>query len=139
MLLTRGYACLNCYYKSYALKDFIVAILLKFFSMIGISAVVFLSVALYLDIQEMDKTDGGYEPPYADVTGETINWHSMDLTATGLVRRGIVLNFIVNGTTGMISLEFLGLTLEARKLSERAIVVHKPREAFIARGFTPEF
>lgn len=111
----------------------------KLFLFIGVLSVVFLSIALYLDIQEMDKTDGGYESPYEGVTGETINWESMDLTATGLVRRGKVLNFIVNGTTGMISLEFLGFSFEARKLSERAIVVHQPRKAFIARGFTPEF
>ncbi len=115
------------------------AILLKLFSFIGASFVIFLCVALYLDIKEIDKTDGGYEAPYVGVTGQAINWESMDLTSTGLVRRGKVLNFIVNGTTGMISLEFLGFTFEARKLSQRAIVVHKPREAFVARGFTPEF
>tara|TARA_B110000037_G_C16672736_1_gene323364 strand:+ start:292 stop:483 length:192 start_codon:yes stop_codon:yes gene_type:complete len=62
----------------------------------------------------------------------------MDLTSTGFVRCGHVLNFIVNGTMGMISLEFLGFTFEARKLSERAIIVHKPRDAFIKRGFNPE-
>jgi hypothetical protein len=116
-----------------------VSILLKTFSVIGFTAVILLSVALYLDIQKMDKTDGGYDFPYEGVTGETLDWDSMDLTSTGLVRRGHVLNFIVNGTTGMISLEFLGFTFQARKLSERAIVVHKPREAFIKRGFNPEF
>lgn len=115
------------------------AILLKLFSFIGASFVIFLCVALYLDIKEIDKTEGGYEAPYVGVTGQAINWENMDLTSTGLVRRGIVLNFIVNGTTGMISLEFLGFTFQAQKLSQRAIVVHKPREAFIARGFSPEF
>lgn len=113
--------------------------LVKIFSFIGVSSVVFFSVALFLDIQEMDKTEGGYDAPYEGVTGETIDWDSMDLTSTGLVRRGKVLNFIVNGTTGMISLEILGFTYEARKLSDRAIAVHKPREAFIKRGFNPEF
>ena len=63
----------------------------------------------------------------------------MDLSSTGLVRRGYVLNFLVNGTTGMISLELLGIPFEARKLSERAVIVHKPKEAFIRRGFSPEF
>jgi hypothetical protein len=116
-----------------------VAILLKIFSFIGFLSVLLVSVALYLDIKEMDKTDGGYEPPYEGVTGETLDWDGMDLTSTGLVRRGHVLNFIVNGTTGMISLEFFGFAFEARKLSERAIIVHKPREAFIKRGFNPEF
>lgn len=114
-------------------------ILLRIFSTIGFISVLFLSIALYLDIKEMDRTDGGYEPPFEVVTGETLDWDSMDLTSTGLVRRGHVLNFIVNGTTGMISLELLGFTFEARKLSDRAIVVHKPREAFIKRCFKPEF
>ena len=59
------------------------AILLKTFSFIGVSSVIFLSLALYLDISEMDKTQGGYEAPYEGVTGETINWASMDLTSTG--------------------------------------------------------
>ncbi|MRI34899.1 hypothetical protein EOPP23_18125 [Endozoicomonas sp. OPT23] len=96
-------------------------------------------MGLYFDIKEMDKTEGGYEAPYAGAIGETIDWNSMDLTRTGLVRRGHVINFIVNGTTGMISLEFFGIEFKTRKLSQRAIVVHKPREAFIRRGFAPEF
>ena len=114
-------------------------ILAKIFAFIGFLSVLLFVVALYADIREMDKTDGGYEPPYTDVTGEIIDWDSMDLTATGLVRRGHVINFIVNGTTGMISLALFGYEFEARKLSERAIIVHKPREAFIRRGFKPEF
>jgi len=101
--------------------------------------VILLCTALYLDIKAMDKTDGGYQPPYTDVTGEIIDWDSMDLTATGLVRRGHVINFIVDGTTGMISLQLFGIEFEARQLSERAVVVHQPREAFIRRGFKPEF
>jgi len=101
--------------------------------------VILLCTALYFDIKAMDKTDGGYQPPYTDVTGEIIDWDSMDLTATGLVRRGHVINFIVNGTTGMISLQLFGIEFEARQLSERAVVVHQPREAFIRRGFKPEF
>lgn len=114
-------------------------IVMKLFSFIGFLVVILLSVALYLDIREMDKTAGGYEPPYTGVTGEIIDWDGMDLTTTGLVRRGHVINFIVNGTTGMISLELFGFEFEARKLSVRAIIVHKPREAFISRGFNPEF
>jgi hypothetical protein len=97
------------------------------------------TVGLFFDIKEMDHTKGGYELPYVGVTGDPIDWDSMDLTSTGLVRRGYVLNFLVNGTTGMISLELFGIEFEARKLSERAIVVHKPRDAFIRRGFKPQF
>ena len=114
-------------------------ILLRVFAFIGFVAMILFSVALFLDIKAMDKTDGGYEAPYTGVTGETIDWDVMDLTAAGLVRRGYVLNFIVNGTTGMISLQLLGIEFEARKLSPRAILVHKPKQAFIRRGFKPEF
>ncbi|NQZ33249.1 MAG: hypothetical protein HRU06_18425 [Oceanospirillaceae bacterium] len=114
-------------------------IVLRVFAFIGFVAMILFSVALFLDIKAMDKTDGGYEAPYTGVTGETIDWDVMDLTAAGLVRRGYVLNFIVNGTTGMISLQLLGIEFEARKLSPRAILVHKPKQAFIRRGFKPEF
>ncbi|MEZ8824300.1 hypothetical protein [Vibrio sp. 10N.261.55.A7] len=114
-------------------------ILSKIFMVIGLLATLLISIALFLDVREMDKTDGGYEPPYTGVTGETIDWDSMDLTSTGLVRRGHIINFMVNGTTGMITLQIFGVDYEARKLSPRAIAVHKPREAFIRRGFEPEF
>lgn len=73
------------------------------------------------------------------VTGEPIDWDSMEISSTGLVRRGYVVDFLVNGTTGMISLEIFGIRFQARKLSERAIVVRKPRAAFIRRGFKPQF
>jgi hypothetical protein len=114
-------------------------ILLKTFSFIGLSFIILFSIALYLYIKEIDKTEGGYKPLYSGFTGETIDWDSMDLSSTGLVKRGYVLNILVNGTTGMISFELLGISFEARKLSERAIIVHKPKEAFIRRGFSPEF
>ncbi len=114
-------------------------VLTKLFALIGLSLVTAVAIGLYLDIREMDRTQGGYEAPYIGVTGEPIDWDSMDLTSTGLVRRGYVVNFLVNGTTGMISLEVFGLTFEARRLSARALAVHKPREAFIRRGFKPEF
>lgn len=114
-------------------------VLTGLFAVIGFSLAMLFSIGLYLDVQDMDRTEGGYEPPFIGVTGETLDWDSMDLSSTGLVRRGYVLDFLVNGTTGMISLDILGFEFEARKLSERAIVVHKPREAFIRRGFNPQF
>lgn len=114
-------------------------ILIKLFALVGVSLVVILAVGLYFDLRELDQTRGGYEAPFTGVTGEPIDWDSMDLTATGLANRGHVLNILVNGTTGMIEFELFGIAFEARKLSERAIAVHKPREAFIRRGFEPEF
>ena len=113
--------------------------LIKTFASIGLLFTIMFSYGLYLDIKAMDKTQGGYEAPYESVSGEILDWESMDLTSTGLVQRGHVLNFIVNATTGMISLELFGFIYEARKLSPRAIKVHKPKEAFLKRGFTPEF
>ena len=56
------------------------AVLLKTFSFIGFLSVLLLSVAFYLDIKEMDKTDGGYEPPYKGVTGETLDWGGVEWT-----------------------------------------------------------
>ncbi|WP_423909537.1 hypothetical protein [Candidatus Spongiihabitans sp.] len=112
---------------------------INIFAITGVSLVLLIAIGLYFDIKEMDRTEGGYEAPFVGVTGQPIDWDSMDLSRTGLVRRGYVLDFLVNGTTGMISLEMFGIRFEARKLSERAIAVHKPREAFIHRGFKPQF
>ena len=94
---------------------------------------------IFLDIKGFDQTKGGYEPPYTGVTGETVDWDSMDLTSTGLVKRGHVVNVIVNGTTGMISFEIFKMTIDWQEFSGRALVVHKPREALIKRGFEPTF
>ena len=96
-------------------------------------------VGLYLDIKDFDQTKGGYEPPYTGVTGAPVDWHSMDLTATGLVKRGHVVNVIVNGTTGLISFEIFKQQVDWQVFSGRALVVHKPREALIERGFEPTF
>jgi len=46
---------------------------------------------------------------------------------------------IVNGTTGMISFEIFNQNIDWQVFSGRALVVHKPREALIRRGFKPEF
>ena len=60
----------------------------SFFSFIGFAVTVLFCLALYLDIRVMDRTKGGYQTPYTGVTGETLDWESMDLTASGVVRRG---------------------------------------------------
>jgi len=109
-------------------------LLLKKSSFIGLFFIILFSIALYLDIKEIDKTEGGYKPPYSGFTGETIDWDSMDLSSTGLVKRGYVLNILVNGTTGMISFELLGISFEARKLSERAIIEHPEKFPNVAHS-----
>lgn len=109
------------------------------FSMLGIIFSTLFLIGLILDVGEFDTTSGGYEPPYTDYTGEPVDWDSLDVTSTGLVNRGYIVNTHVNGTTGMISFEIFRQMIDFRPLSERALVIHKPREAFIRRGFKPEF
>jgi len=112
---------------------------IKLFALVGVCFIGFFVIGLYLDIKDFDRTKGGYEPPYTGVTGEPVDWNSMDLTSTGLVKRGRVVNVIVNGTTGMISFELFKIKIDWQVFSDRALIVHKPREAFIQRGFQPEF
>jgi hypothetical protein len=115
------------------------SVALKVFAFIGVLSVFIFVVGLFLDVKSFDRTTGGYEPPYEGVTGEPVDWASMDLTSTGLVKRGYVVNVVVNGTTGMISFEILKQTIDWQVFSGRALAVHKPREALIQRGFKPEF
>lgn len=98
-----------------------------------------LVAALAADISMIDPTRGGYEPPYEDYTGEPINWHALERTETGLLNRGYVLNTHVNGVTGMISFNLFGMEWDYRQLSERAVAVHEPHEAFRELGYEPEF
>ena len=72
-------------------------------------------------------------------TGTPIDWNAGDMNADGFVRRGRVLNTLLNCTNGIISFQVYGMQINFRKISERAIKVHKPREACIASGFAPEF
>ena len=109
------------------------------FAAIGIAAVVLLAVGLWFDISDFDNTSGGYEAPYEGVTGDPVNWLAMDRTPTGIAKRGYVVNVLVDGTTGMITFEIFGRKIPFRQFSGRALVVHKPREAFVAMGFLPEF
>lgn len=114
-------------------------IVIKTFAVIGVILTLGLLWGLVLDIRDFDRTRGGYEPPYEGVTGEPIDWASLDLTRSGLVKRGYIVNTHVNGTTGMISFEIFKQMIDFRPLSDRAIHVHKAREAFIKRGFNPKF
>ena len=106
---------------------------------IGVAAIALLAIGLYLDVRDFDQTNGGYEAPYEGVTGTLVDWYAMDRTSTGLAKRGHVVNVLVDGTTGMISFEIFKHKIDFRPFSERALVVHKPREAFIALGFDPQF
>lgn len=91
------------------------------------------------DIRSFDRTSGGYEPPYEGVIGEPIDWSSVETTETGMLRRGWVIDFLADCTTGMLHGRILGVEIPFRPFSDRAIAVHKPREACVERGFAPEF
>jgi hypothetical protein len=114
-------------------------LLLKIFSLVGFISIALLVIGVYLDVKDFDRTKGGYQPPYTGVTGTPVDWGSMDTTSTGLAKRGHVVNVLVDGTTGMISFEIFRQKFDWQVFSDRALVVHKPREALRERGFEPEF
>jgi hypothetical protein len=109
------------------------------FAFVGMLFVLLLEAGIWLDFCDFDNTFGRYEAPYEDVIGDPVDWLAMNITPTGVAERGYVINVLVDGTTGMITFELFGLHIPFRPFLERALVVHRPREAFIAMGFTPEF
>ena len=58
------------------------ATITRVFALTGLLAAILFSAGIYLDYQDFDPSKGGYEPPYVGVTGELVDWDSMDLTAT---------------------------------------------------------
>jgi hypothetical protein len=107
---------------------------------VGALAIVGLGTGLTIDVSNVDRTRGGYEPPYTGWTGTPIDWTAGGgVTSTGFRTYGLVMDSAVNCTTGMITFHTFGLAVDYRKVSPRAIAVHKPREACTQAGFTPEF
>ncbi|NJN31026.1 MAG: hypothetical protein HC824_11785 [Synechococcales cyanobacterium RM1_1_8] len=94
---------------------------------------------LAIDTGNFDNTRGGYEPPYTGWAGTPIDWTTVDTTPTGMARRGYVTNLLVDCTSGLISVQIYGTTIPFRPFSPRALAVHKPRQTFLERCFTPEF
>lgn len=109
------------------------------FAAIGVVAVTLFAVGFWLDARDFDNTRGGYEAPYEGVTGDPVDWFALDRTPTGLVKRGHVIDVLIDATTGMISFDIFGLVIPFQPFSDRALVVHRPREALLAMGFAPEF
>jgi hypothetical protein len=106
---------------------------------VGVIAVVGLALGLIADVDGFDRTRGGYEPPYTGWTGTPIDWSAGGVTATGFVLPGYVTDLRLDCTSGMISVEAFGAVLDIRVVSDRAIAVHRPREACEAEGFDPAF
>ena len=98
-----------------------------------------LTVATVVDVSGFDRTSGGYDAPYVGWTGTPTDWDAADVTDEGFRGRGIVLSTTLDCTTGMIGIEAFGASVDYRVVSERAIVVHQPREACVRHGFSPQF
>lgn len=109
------------------------------FAAIGVTALAYIAGAAVGDFSAFDQTSGGYEAPYEGWTGVPIDWSIVDISPTGFVRRGRVLDVLVDCTSGTIAMDLVGLHIPFRGFSERALVVHKPREACISAGFQPAF
>lgn len=109
------------------------------FALIGFVSVLLLCIGLIRDFRSIDQTQGGYEPPYTDFTGQPIRWQELDTTTTGMVHRGYVVDVLIDCSSGMMAFDVFGLAIPWRHFSKRALVVHKPRDACEERGFSPRF
>lgn len=106
---------------------------------LGLALTLYITAAAVADFSVFDQTSGGYEPPYTGWTGTPIDWSIVDISPTGFARRGRVLDVLVDCTSGTITMDLLGLHIPFRGFSDRALIIHKPREACTAAGFTPAF
>lgn len=113
--------------------------LTRAFAAFGVVAAILLVAGFVQDVRSFDGTSGGYEPPYTDYTGEPIDWARLDVTTYGMAHRGHVVNVLIDCTSGMMSFEVFRIEVPFRAFSDRALAVHKPREACEARGFAPAF
>jgi hypothetical protein len=111
----------------------------RLFAGIGLGLTALLTTGFAIDLSNFDRTRGGYAPPFTGWTGTPIDWSQTDVTPTGMARRGRVTTLLVDCTTGRVEVEVFGERIPFRPLSERAIVVHRPREACRDRGFQPRF
>lgn len=106
---------------------------------IGALAVVGTGAGVVRDVLDFDNTTGGYEAPYTGWTGTPIDWAAGGITRTGFHKPGSVVDVDLDCTTGMVTFTAFGLSYDWRQVSDRAIAVHRPREACTAAGFTPRF
>lgn len=109
------------------------------FAVFGLLTVIGLVAGIVSDYRSFDQTRGGYEAPYEGWTGTPIDWDVADVTDAGFRNPGVIVDFTLDCTTGMIGLSAFGADLDYRVVSERALAVHQPREACVAEGFSPEF
>jgi hypothetical protein len=104
------------------------------------AVIIILTSIIYNDAQQFDTTQGGYSYPYSDYTGSPYNFNTFELNSVGFRKTdGLILEFQINCTTGMIT-GFLGpIAIDYRVISERAIMIHKPQVACKEKGFNPQW
>ena len=85
------------------------------FSVIGTLAILALVLGLFMDVKNVDNTQGGYEYPFQGWSGTPIDFSVMYQTKEGLFKKGYVVDQLFNCNT----------------------VVHKPQDECKARGFNP--
>lgn len=109
------------------------------FAVVGVVATGGLVTGAVIDATNFDRTTGGYEAPYTGWSGTPIDWAAGGVTADGFRNDGVVIDTLLDCTTGMISFDVFGVEIPFRVVSERAVAVHKPVEACEAEGFSPDF
>ena len=102
---------------------------------IALVATALLTIGTVADVRSFDRTSGGYDYPYAGVTGDPLDWGAMEQTEDGFHQDGHVFDMDYNCRTGMITWNVGPFSRGFRTFSERAIVVHRPQDACQARGF----
>lgn len=106
---------------------------------LGLVAILGTTTGVVIDLQDFDRTSGGYDPPYTGWTGTPIDWEAGAVTSTGFYNLGHILDVSLNCTSGMITFHAFGIARDFRTVSPRAIAVHEPRQACTRTGFTPAF
>ena len=105
------------------------------FTLASAAALLYVVWALAVDVANLDRTRGGYRPPYTAYTGEPLRFEDVAVTADGGVVRGRVLDSLLDCRTGGWRFDLLGVVIPYRGVSERARVVHKPQELCRQNGF----
>lgn len=107
----------------------------RLFTLASAAAFLYVAWALAVDVANLDRTRGGYEPPYAGYTGEPLRFEEVAITADGGVVRGRVLDSLLDCRTGGWRFDLLGVVIPYRGVSERALVVHQPQVLCRRNGF----
>lgn len=107
----------------------------RLLTLTSVAVFVYLVGALVVDAGNLDRTRGGYAPPYIGYTGEPLRFEDIAVTSQGGVVRGRVLDSLVNCETGVWRFEVLGFGFDYRGVSERALVVHRPQVLCREHGF----